>query len=63
MEVLGSSSSTGLLLMPAFYLIAAGLVGLVAVRYLSESKAQPLPGSGPAAGTDSEARELANTPR
>jgi MHS family proline/betaine transporter-like MFS transporter len=55
----GLIAATGLLLMPAFYLMLAGVVGLVAVYFLRESNARPLPGSAPAAGSDDEARELA----
>jgi MFS transporter, MHS family, proline/betaine transporter len=55
----GLIAATGVLVMPAAYLALAGVVGLVAVRYLHDSVGQPLPGSDPAASSDDEARELA----
>ncbi|WP_231849986.1 proline/betaine transporter [Saccharopolyspora erythraea] len=55
----GLIAATGLLITPAFYLMAAGTVGAVAVYFLRESAARPLPGSNPAAMSDEEARELA----
>ena len=57
--VQGLISLTGWLTMPAVYLTFAGIVGAVAVYYLPESNARPLPGSHPAATSDEEARELA----
>ncbi len=57
--VQGLISLTGWLTMPAVYLTFAGIVGAVAVYYLPDSNARPLPGSHPAATSDEEARELA----
>jgi len=55
----GLIAATGVLVMPAVYLALAGVVGLVAVRYLHDPVGEPLPGSDPAASSDEEARELA----
>jgi MHS family proline/betaine transporter-like MFS transporter len=55
----GLIAATGVLVMPAVYLILAGIVGLIAVRALRDPVGQPLPGSNPAAASDEEARELA----
>jgi MHS family proline/betaine transporter-like MFS transporter len=41
-------SATGNMMMPAYMLIAAGLVGGVALRFTPETAGKPLPGSGPA---------------
>jgi MHS family proline/betaine transporter-like MFS transporter len=57
----GLIALTGVLVMPAVYLALAGVVGLVAVRYLHDPVGQPLPGSEPAATSDEEARELARS--
>jgi len=54
----GLISVTGLLVVPAFYLIFAGAVGLAAVCFLPESNGKPLPGSAPAASNEQEAQEL-----
>jgi MHS family proline/betaine transporter-like MFS transporter len=43
---------------PAFYLMAAAVVGLVAVSFTKETANEPLLGSGPTVATDDEAREL-----
>lgn len=51
-------SATGSNLVPAFYLIVSGIVGLVAVYYLRESANQPLEGSPPQVDTEQEAAEL-----
>ncbi|MDQ4119452.1 MAG: MFS transporter [Actinomycetota bacterium] len=59
----GLIAATGLLVMPAFYLMLAGVVGLVAVYFLRESNARPLPGSDPAASSDEEAREMVRSSR
>jgi MHS family proline/betaine transporter-like MFS transporter len=40
--------ATGNLLVPGFYLAAAGLVGAVAVLFTPETAGKPLPGSAPA---------------
>ncbi|MBD0418488.1 MFS transporter [Streptomyces sp. TRM S81-3] len=49
---------TGNDLMPAYYLMAAGVVGLVTVRFLPESAQVPLNGSQPMVGSRRERREL-----
>ncbi|MEV5551116.1 MFS transporter [Streptomyces sp. NPDC052309] len=49
---------TGNDLMPAYYLMAAGVVGLVTVRFLPESAQVPLNGSQPMVGSRQEQREL-----
>lgn len=59
----GLIAATGLLIMPAFYLMAAGIVGAVAVYFLKEPATRPLPGSNPAATSDEEARALAGPGR
>lgn len=48
-------SATGNLMWPAFYLMLAGVVGLIALRYLPESNGHPMWGSNPAAETEEEA--------
>jgi MHS family proline/betaine transporter-like MFS transporter len=48
---------------PAYYLIAAGVVGLVAVVFMKESAGRQLPGSGPTVTTEAEAEELVGTSR
>ncbi|MEU3741274.1 MULTISPECIES: glycine betaine/L-proline transporter ProP [unclassified Streptomyces] len=50
--------ATGNDLMPAFYTMLAGLVGIIAVAAMKESARQPLEGSPPSVATDEEAREL-----
>lgn len=50
--------ATGDLNWPAYYLIAAGVIGLVAVYFLRESAGRPLTGSAPSVTTTEEAREL-----
>ncbi|MGW2819922.1 glycine betaine/L-proline transporter ProP [Streptomyces sp. NPDC001443] len=40
--------ATGNMMMPAYYLMAAAVVGGVAVWYMTESAGRPLPGSAPA---------------
>ncbi|MGW7347480.1 glycine betaine/L-proline transporter ProP [Streptomyces sp. NPDC054854] len=49
---------TGSNLMPAYYAMGAGLVGLVAVACMKETARQPLDGSPPAVETHEEAAEL-----
>ncbi|MGW5005788.1 glycine betaine/L-proline transporter ProP [Streptomyces parvulus] len=41
--------ATGDMMMPAYYMMAAAVVGGVAVWFMTESAGQPLPGSAPAA--------------
>ena len=50
--------ATGDLNWPAYYLIAAGVIGLVAVVFLQEPNGRRMWGSAPAAGSDAEAAEL-----
>jgi MHS family proline/betaine transporter-like MFS transporter len=54
-------SITGDDLMPAYYLMAAGAIGLVTVRFLPESAQVPLHGSQPMVGSRQEQRELITT--
>ena len=49
-------ATTGHLEWPTYYLIAAGLVGLVCVFFIRESAGQPLRGSGPTVTSEEEAR-------
>ncbi|WP_437050130.1 MFS transporter [Streptomyces sp. enrichment culture] len=53
--------ATGNDLIPAFYLMAAGLIGLITVRFLPESAQVPLDGSQPMVGSRREMRELITT--
>jgi MHS family proline/betaine transporter-like MFS transporter len=50
--------ATGDLNWPGYYLVGAGVVGLVCVYLLPESAGEPLAGSQPAVATEQEAREL-----
>ncbi|MDI3389673.1 glycine betaine/L-proline transporter ProP [Streptomyces sp. B-S-A8] len=50
--------ATGDVMMPAYYMMAAAVVGGVAVWFMTESARRPLPGSPPAVETEAEAREL-----
>ena len=49
---------TGNVDMPAYYLMAAGLIGAVAVYFTKESANRPLPGSAPAVESEEEAQRL-----
>ncbi|MFG2307286.1 glycine betaine/L-proline transporter ProP [Streptomyces sp. NPDC048566] len=51
-------SVTGSELMPAYYAMAAALVGVVAVACMKETARRPLDGSPPSVGTPEEAAEL-----
>ncbi|MFD3440941.1 glycine betaine/L-proline transporter ProP [Streptomyces sp. NPDC058685] len=51
-------SVTGSNLMPAYYSMAAALVGVIAVACMKETAQKPLDGSPPAVGTKEEAAEL-----
>jgi hypothetical protein len=51
-------SATGHDFWPAWYLMAAGAIGAVAVYFSRETANQPLWGSGPSVSTEAEAREL-----
>ncbi|MFI5803189.1 glycine betaine/L-proline transporter ProP [Streptomyces sp. NPDC051561] len=50
--------ATGNLMMPAYYMMAAAVIGGVAVFFMTESARRPLPGSAPAVETEEEADEL-----
>lgn len=50
--------STDDLMWPAYYLMASGVVGLVAIHFVRESNGRPLWGSTPAAGSREEAEEI-----
>ncbi|MFF9396083.1 MFS transporter [Streptomyces griseoluteus] len=52
---------TGDDLMPAYYLMLAGVIGLITVKFLPESAQVPLRGSQPMVGSDEERRELITT--
>ncbi|MFD8912538.1 MFS transporter [Streptomyces sp. NPDC059575] len=52
---------TGDDLMPAYYLMLAGLIGLVTVKFLPETAQVPLSGSRPMVGSREERRELITT--
>ncbi|MFF1637554.1 glycine betaine/L-proline transporter ProP [Streptomyces sp. NPDC058251] len=51
-------SATGSDMMPAYYAMAAALVGVIAVACMKETAQQPLAGSPPSVGTPEEAAEL-----
>ncbi|MFF9480036.1 glycine betaine/L-proline transporter ProP [Streptomyces sp. NPDC014733] len=55
--------ATGNRMMPAYYMMAAAVIGGIAVWLMSESACKPLPGSPPAVETEAEAREVARTVR
>ncbi len=50
--------ATGFLMWPAVYLVAAGLIGIVSIHVVPETKGRALWGSTPAAGSRQEAHEL-----
>jgi MHS family proline/betaine transporter-like MFS transporter len=52
-------SGTGNLMMPAYMLIVAGLVGAETLLFVPEVAGKRLPESGPSVETEQEARELA----
>ncbi|MFJ6540894.1 MULTISPECIES: glycine betaine/L-proline transporter ProP [unclassified Streptomyces] len=52
---------TGDDLMPAYYLMLAGLIGLITVKFLPETAQVPLNGSRPMVGSREERRELIST--
>ncbi|MFI9585126.1 MFS transporter [Streptomyces sp. NPDC052236] len=56
--ITGLISVTGTDMMPAFYTMAAALIGMVAVACMKETAQQPLAGSPPSVGTKEEAAEL-----
>jgi len=49
---------TGHAYWPAYYLMLAGIVGIIVTAKLVDPARKPLPGSDPAVSTDEEAREL-----
>ncbi|MER6571326.1 MFS transporter [Streptomyces sp. NPDC001093] len=51
-------TATGDDLMPAYYLMLAGVIGLLTVKFLPESAQVPLKGSRPMVGSREEQREL-----
>ena len=55
--------ATGDKLMPAYYLMLAGVIGLLTVRFLPESAQVPLKGSRPMVGSRAERRELITVSR
>lgn len=50
--------ATGNVMMPAYYMMGAAVVGGAAVWFMAESAGRPLPGSAPAVESDAEARAL-----
>ncbi|MFI6770950.1 glycine betaine/L-proline transporter ProP [Streptomyces sp. NPDC050355] len=50
--------ATGNKMMPAYYMMAAAVIGGIAVLLMSESARKPLPGSPPAVETEAEARAV-----
>ncbi|WP_275464888.1 glycine betaine/L-proline transporter ProP [Streptomyces noursei] len=50
--------ATGNKMVPAYYMMAAAVIGGIAVLLMSETARKPLPGSPPAVETEAEAREL-----
>jgi MHS family proline/betaine transporter-like MFS transporter len=53
------ASVLGGLFIPAYMLIAAGLIGLVAIYFTPEPAGKPLPGTGPVVASEEEARQIA----
>ncbi|KVU55004.1 MFS transporter [Burkholderia ubonensis] len=51
--------TTGNLMMPAYYMMGAAVIGIVSVLALAETARQPLKGSPPAVATRREAHQLA----
>ncbi|MFJ9322112.1 glycine betaine/L-proline transporter ProP [Streptomyces globisporus] len=56
--VSGLVEATGNEMVPAYYLMVAGVIGLVATFFLHETAGRPLRGSGPMVETPEQAREL-----
>ncbi|MFD7444827.1 glycine betaine/L-proline transporter ProP [Streptomyces sp. NPDC059909] len=50
--------ATGNVMMPAYYMMAAAIIGGAAVWFMAESAGRPLPGSAPAVESEAEARAL-----
>ncbi|MEU2854367.1 MFS transporter [Streptomyces syringium] len=59
--ITGLISATGSDMVPAFYTMAAALVGMVAVACMKETARQPLEGSPPSVATKEEAAEMVNS--
>ena len=55
--------ATGNKMMPAYYMMAAAVIGGIAVLLMSESARKPLPGSPPAVETEAEAQEIRSAAR
>lgn len=49
--------------MPAYYLMAAGVIGAISIYFTRESARRPLPGSAPSVATDQEAKDLVASQR
>ncbi|MFE5829352.1 glycine betaine/L-proline transporter ProP [Streptomyces sp. NPDC056508] len=56
-------NATGNDMIPAYYLMLAGAIGLVTIRFLPESAGLPLRGSQPMVGSREERKELIDTSR
>lgn len=54
----GLVEATGNEMVPAYYLMVAGVIGLVATFFLHETAGRPLRGSGPMVETPEQARQL-----
>lgn len=54
----GLVEATGNEMVPAYYLMVAGVIGLVATFFLRETAGRPLRGSGPMVETPEQARQL-----
>ncbi len=54
----GLVEATGNEMVPAYYLMVAGVIGLVSTFFLHETGGRPLRGSGPMVETPEQAREL-----
>ncbi|MEU2109357.1 glycine betaine/L-proline transporter ProP [Streptomyces sp. NPDC019507] len=50
--------ATGDVMMPAYYMMGAAVIGGAAVWFMAESARRPLPGSAPAVESDAEAKAL-----
>ncbi|MFD9216156.1 glycine betaine/L-proline transporter ProP [Streptomyces sp. NPDC059544] len=50
--------ATGNVMMPAYYMMGAAVIGGAAVWFMAESARRPLPGSAPAVESDAEAKAL-----
>lgn len=50
--------ATGNLMMPAYYMMGAAVIGIITILCTAETRSKPLEGSTPAAFDDAEAKEL-----